>query len=50
MIDRIMKQHEGNMAAMKLFLEYTAGKPEDEELQERLEQLEAIVSSVETYQ
>ncbi len=38
---------QGNMAAIKLFLEYVAGKPEDEELRERLEQLEAMVNGVE---
>ena len=41
------KATEGNMAAIKLFLEYVAGKPEDEELRERLEQLEAMVNGVE---
>lgn len=35
------------MAAIKLFLEYVAGKPEDEELRERIEQLEAMFNDVE---
>ena len=42
-----LQAKEGYMAAIKLFLEYTAGKPEDEELRERLEQLETMVTGVE---
>ena len=34
---------EGNMAAIKEFLDRTCGKAEDDELQERVEQLEALL-------
>ncbi len=34
---------EGNMAAIKEFLDRTCGKAEDDELQERVDQLEALL-------
>jgi len=32
--------------AVKLFLDYTAGKPEDEELSQRMEELEGMLEKL----
>ncbi len=37
------KAKDGNMAAIREFLDRTCGKPEDFELEERIQQLEALL-------
>jgi hypothetical protein len=39
-----LRAKEGNMGAIREFLDRTCGKPEDDELQERVEQLEALLA------